>query len=342
MATIRKRLGKKGVSYQVIIRRKGQELTKTFTKKAQAEIWARQTEADIDRGEVRDSSSIKGETVARCIDRYIAEINPVKPIGRSKMAVLERIKRSAIANKPIANLRQEDIIEHCMLRKHQDGAEPSTISQDVHYLRGVIKTARGVWGYPLNSNPVEDAGEMLKSLKLVGKSKQRDRRPEKEELDKLKEQIAANKRMLLPMNDLIDFAIASAFRLGEICRITWGDLNAEASTVIIRDRKDPNQKIGNDQRVPLSDEALEIIARQPMEDERIFPHDARSVSTNFTRQCKKAGVIDLHFHDLRHEGTSRLFEQGLDIPRVAMITGHKDWSMLRRYTQLKPEDVFKK
>ena len=39
MATIKKRLGNKGVSYQVIIRRKGQELTKAFTKKAQAEIW---------------------------------------------------------------------------------------------------------------------------------------------------------------------------------------------------------------------------------------------------------------------------------------------------------------
>lgn len=50
-------------------------------------------------------------------------------------------------------------------------------------------------------------------------------------------------------------------------------------------------------------------------------------------------IEDLRFHDLRHEGTSRLFEAGLSIERVALVTGHKDWRMLRRYTNLKPEDL---
>jgi site-specific recombinase XerD len=49
----------------------------------------------------------------------------------------------------------------------------------------------------------------------------------------------------------------------------------------------------------------------------------------------------LHFHDLRHEGTSRLFEAGLSIEKVALVTGHKDWRMLQRYTNLKPEDLHK-
>ncbi|MBL4821255.1 MAG: tyrosine-type recombinase/integrase, partial [Gammaproteobacteria bacterium] len=52
-------------------------------------------------------------------------------------------------------------------------------------------------------------------------------------------------------------------------------------------------------------------------------------------------IEDLHFHDLRHEATSRLFEAGLTIERVALVTGHKDWKMLRRYTHLKPEDLHK-
>jgi site-specific recombinase XerD len=50
-------------------------------------------------------------------------------------------------------------------------------------------------------------------------------------------------------------------------------------------------------------------------------------------------IIDLHFHDLRHEGTSRLFEAGFSIEQVALVTGHKDWKMLRRYTHLKPEGL---
>jgi integrase len=61
----------------------------------------------------------------------------------------------------------------------------------------------------------------------------------------------------------------------------------------------------------------------------------------FHRTCKAIDIDDLCFHDLRHEGTSRLFEAGFSIQQVAMVTGHKDWRMLRRYTNLKPEDLHK-
>lgn len=75
------------------------------------------------------------------------------------------------------------------------------------------------------------------------------------------------------------------------------------------------------------------------EDDRIFPHHHKSAGTAFTRACTTAGISDLHFHDLRHEGTSRLFEAGFAIQQVAFVTGHKDWKMLRRYTHLKPESL---
>lgn len=57
----------------------------------------------------------------------------------------------------------------------------------------------------------------------------------------------------------------------------------------------------------------------------------------FTRACKDLGIVDLHLHDLRHEGTSRLFETGFQIPQAALVTGHRDWKMLRRYIHLRPE-----
>lgn len=52
------------------------------------------------------------------------------------------------------------------------------------------------------------------------------------------------------------------------------------------------------------------------------------------------GIVDLRFHDFRHEATSRLFEAGLSIEKVALVTGHKDWKMLKRYTHLDPAVVF--
>lgn len=74
-------------------------------------------------------------------------------------------------------------------------------------------------------------------------------------------------------------------------------------------------------------------------DPRIFPFNHRSVGTAFTRACRELRIEDLHFHDLRHEGTSRLFEVGFAIQQVALVTGHKDWKMLRRYTHLKPDGL---
>ena len=46
-------------------------------------------------------------------------------------------------------------------------------------------------------------------------------------------------------------------------------------------------------------------------------------------------IDDLHFHDLRHDGVSRLFEKGWDIPKVASVSGHRDWNSMRRYTHLR-------
>ena len=74
----------------------------------------------------------------------------------------------------------------------------------------------------------------------------------------------------------------------------------------------------------------------------LFGLNEVSITHAVEAACKKAGIEDLRLHDLRHEVTSRFFEMVLPIPEVAAITGHKTWSMLRRYTQLRPEDIAQK
>ena len=65
----------------------------------------------------------------------------------------------------------------------------------------------------------------------------------------------------------------------------------------------------------------------------------RSVGAAFTRAVHVLGLKDLHFHDLRHEATSRIFERGYSIQEVAQFTLHESWATLKRYTHLRPEDV---
>nr|WP_246546237.1 site-specific integrase [Ancylobacter defluvii] len=154
-----------------------------------------------------------------------------------------------------------------------------------------------------------------------------------------------NPRQSIPVGRIVRFAVATVMRQEEICRVEWRDFDPRTRMLLIRDRKDPRRKDGNHQRIPLLDvsgyDTCEIIKEQGFSSSRregrIFPYNGRSVGTAFRRQCRYLKIEDLHFHDLRHEGTSRLFEAGFAIEQVALVTGQKDWKMLRRYTHLKPE-----
>ena len=69
---------------------------------------------------------------------------------------------------------------------------------------------------------------------------------------------------------------------------------------------------------------------------------ANALRLAWERICRRANIIDFHFHDLRHEAISRFFELGLSMPEVSLISGHKDFRMLFRYTHLKASDTAKK
>src|SRR5262245_47127893 len=70
-------------------------------------------------------------------------------------------------------------------------------------------------------------------------------------------------------------------------------------------------------------------------DDRIFPFTTDAISAAWTRACQFLGIEDLHFHDLRHDGVSRLFEMGKTIPQAASVSGHRSWSSLKRYAHLR-------
>lgn len=137
------------------------------------------------------------------------------------------------------------------------------------------------------------------------------------------------------------FAVATAMRRGEIVKLLWADVDRVKRLVLVRDRKDPRRKTGNDQWVPLLPAAWAVLERLPRsgDEPRIFPIHPQTLSKYFLQGCRALGIPDLHTHDLRHDGTSKLFEAGYEIQQVALVTGHKDWRHLRRYTNLRPEDL---
>jgi integrase len=180
---------------------------------------------------------------------------------------------------------------------------------------------------------------LLKHLGLIGGGGNRERRPTEDELTGVVAWLAKEKGVLFA--NIVRFAVATALRRGELGRIEWTDVDRDKKLLLIRDRKDPRQKVGNDQWILLLPAAWAILERQVAVagDARIFPIGESTVSKYFTEACAKLSIPDLHFHDLRHEGTSRLFEEGYEIQQVALVTGHRDWKHLKRYTNLKPESL---
>ena len=180
---------------------------------------------------------------------------------------------------------------------------------------------------------------------MVGKSKPRDRRVSEAELAKL---VAYFKKRHspYPMTDILKFSMASGMRISEVCRLAWADLDAKNKTMIVRDRKHPREKIGNDQIVPLLDatghDAFKIVKRQPHASPRIFPYNAKTISAYVTRAVTKLKLDDLRLHDFRHEAISRLFAAGYQIPEVSLVSGHRDWAQLKRYTHVKAVDLHRR
>jgi integrase len=344
MASIRKQ---KSGNWRVQVRRKGRAVSECFIRYEDAKRWAVDAERRIDRGETPTTSRIaKLRTFGDLIDLHIEDMKDVgRAPGRSKDATLDMLKRE-LGRRNMSELDRERIIRFGRERAAK-GAGPVTLSMDIGAIKLVLSHAAAVHGVAVPVEPVDLARIALKRLGLVGKGNERDRRPTDEELAKLAAHFDGNPRQLIPMGRIIKFAVATAMRQEEICRVTWSDLNTRTKMLTIRDRKDPREKRGNDQRIPLlavsGFDAMALIEEQRAirgnQDDRIFPYHHKSTGAAFTRACRALEIKDLHFHDLRHEGASRLFEAGFAIEQVALVTGHKDWKMLRRYTHLKPETL---
>jgi integrase len=319
------------------VRRDGMYRGQTFTLKRDAQAWAKQIEVQAEHIVASGYQPVpEGYSVGDLIDGYAQECNMG---GRTKQATHAMLKRElgSIPLKRLNSIHLRDFID----TRVQAGAGGVTIAADLSFFGAILKWGKHSRRMDLPTDLARDARRDLSARKVSTRSSERDREPTTAELEKLYAFWTANQRQTIPMATLCAFALATAMRQDEICSIQLEDMDAIKRTVIIRDRKDPRKKEGNNQTVPLLPAAWALV--EPIlavrKVGRIFPYQASSVSTAFTRACSTLDIKDLRFHDLRHKATSDLFRMGLTIPQVAVLTGHKTWTQLKRYTHTKSEDV---
>lgn len=325
--------GSTGYTALIRIKKSGKVIhseSETFDREQAAKAWMKKRETEL----AQPGALVKpvDPQLGDVIDQYNRE--KLREHGKTKAQVLRTIKASNLGEMRCSEIDSPAIVAYAQSIK----ATPQTVGNYMAHLASVFTVARPAWGYPLDSQAMIDARVVLRKLGQISRSKERSRRPTLEELGKLMafyEVAELKRRNSIRMTRVILFAIFSTRRQEEITRVVGKDLDRDNLVLIVRDMKNPGETIGNDVRTTLTHEALQLIDLQPKTDGQIWPYNAESISASFARTCAILGIEDLHFHDLRHEGISRLFELGWNIPRVAEVSGHRSWNSLKRYTHIK-------
>lgn len=347
----RRKDGTTGYTARIRLKRGGKIVhaeAETFNTRVLAKEWLTRREATLQGQRARGEPVGPRMTVAEMVKWYEGRERPEDPWGRTKKADLAALRTSDLAPKRVDRLTRQDFIEQ-IERRRKAGAGPATASNDLIWLRQVFKTAQAVLGVPVPLPALDEAAEFLRQHRIIAKPKKRDRRLTAEEEKKLLAYLDT-RRGSIPIGAIVRFALLTARRQDEIVRLQWADLDRDKGVALLRDVKHPTRRLGNDKSFRMLSPAWALIEQQPRvmvrdtntketPDPRVFPFDAKSVGAAFTRAVRLLGIDDLHFHDLRHEATSRLFEKGYSIQEVAQFTLHESWATLKRYTHLKPEDV---
>ncbi|MGI9335750.1 MAG: site-specific integrase [Gammaproteobacteria bacterium] len=314
--------------------------SQTFPKRAHAVTWAQRRETELKTGGPA-SAVVHGKSVGQVVLAYRDMLaRGSRPLNNNQHWTLKRVARSFMAV-AADKLTPQHVVDY-MLERRDEGAGPVTCMTDFIYMRVALRDAHHILGLKCAWDAPEQAKPLLKKMQLIKRSGKRKRRLEGDEESRLMDYFAVqdqDRRVSIPMAVIVPVAIDTCMRQGEICRIRWDDLNPEKRTVVIRQRKDPQAKEERDDTIPLMGRSWDLIQAQSRANESIFPYRPHSVCDRFTIACSRLGIKNLHFHDLRREGATRLLEQGVRAPQVILLTGHRDWNQFARYIGLRPEDL---
>ena len=320
MAYFQKRSG----SWRAIIKRKGfDRITRTFDTKIAAETWARAVEGEMDRGVFFSRKEAESTTLSEALDRYEKEVSSAKKGHRREKTRISIWQNHPLAKRVLASVRGNDLAAY-RDERIKAAYSANTIRLELAIISHLFEIARKEWGMEGLHNPV-------KAIRMPSPPAGRDRRLGPGELEKLLESSSEE------LNQVIRFALETAMRRGELAGMTWEMVDLKKRTVTL-----PETKNGQKRIVPLSSIAVAILKERlgtRRLDGKVWNIGPDAISQDFAKACRDGGISGLHFHDLRHEATSRLFEKGFDTMEVRTITGHKTLQMLARYTHLRAENL---
>lgn len=340
MASIRKRKAKRGYKFMAEVRRKGHPAQrKTFPTQADAKAWIRKVEASMDDGEVLSSSR---HTMSWLLEQYREEHD----LDNYVLGVLEWWE-DRIGHKRISDLHRDDFVQgqRALMKTKKARGEgtlaPATVNRQVAMISAVLS-----WGMGIHSKYVT---RNVARIPAVKENNKRDPyksgwSEEKQAalLDACRDLVTGekNKRPEPALYLLVQLALCTGARAGELLALKWPDVDLEAGTIrITKNTSRDTTKNEQFRTVPIYGEALELLRaerRKRRFDRDLVIRNSRTgkpynYRSHWEQAKREAGLKDLRFHDLRHVAASDMAMAGETLGSVQAALGHSSPAMTNRY-----------
>lgn len=341
------------------VRRQGfRPKSESFDSKAAAERWARQIEADMDRGVDQDVARLREQSVEDLLDRFIDEEVDSRKGARWDRTRITYWKENADFVKRRLDQHLVDALRRYFTGRQKE-VSAATINRDMNLLSGIFKIAMKKWGVPLAENPVHALQRPAVKSRGPGRLWTGD---ELERLRAAAQELGHNTgggRLRTTFDYVLpalELSLESAMRIGEVCSIEAKDVDLDAQVLMLDETKN-----GDWRKVPLSLRAVEILRplvaaaleRAAKFSDRtlgskaqlagqVVPMSSDTLGLRYRQLRAKAGIQGLRFHDTRHTAATTASKKLSNILELSAFTGHRSLQSLKRYYHADATDIAKK
>lgn len=337
MARITKRKKKNGWSYAATVRIKGYPAVgRTFDSKGEAAAWVAKTEEEIKANKYHDPRLAMQITFGEAIEKYLITISSNKAINthmREKASAARLLDEIGIG-KPFGAISATTVSQYRDRRLKSVSAY--SVRLELALLSHLFTKAKKEWGLPVD-NPVT-------AIERPAPPRGRTRFLTESEAVSLLE--ASRKSRNQAFYFFILTLLHTGMRASEAAGLRWGQINIDRRVIYLSDTKNKDLRW-----VPLTkelagallnlrtlnqgkDENLVFLKDEQLQSDRVKARPGTKFREAFDVARKKAGLPDIHLHDLRHTAASHLIMSGVDIRTLADILGHRTLQMVQRYTHL--------
>ena len=316
-------------TWQAKARRKGWPAqSKTFRTKALAQTWATAIESKMDSGTFVSTTEAERTTLDQLAERFRKEFAPGHYRGDGWTHKLDRLLErlgqfSLVALTPeiVAAYRDERMQDPDPRYKDPEKAprvSGATVKTELDLLAKMLDVAQKEFSIALPlGNPVHN-------IRKPKSGESRQRRLTADEWTKL--EVACKQSRNTWLHPALLLAVETAMRQGELLALKRADIDKGKRTAWLKETKN-----GEPRAVPLTSRAIAVIEGLPRSTTGLLvPVEKQALHSAFRTACRRAGIDDYRWHDLRHEALSRFAERGdLSVLELAAISGHKSASSLK-------------